>query len=728
MTLQNPTEAEGPPRVFKSFVAYSSRGQPPAGKILMRTHPAIPRLGYRVAIDIGGGFTDLVAVEEETGEMLWSKGRTSPDDLTGGIVEVFKLSKVEPSSSVQLLHGQTLVINSILQRRGANVGLITTKGFRDILELQRSNRRDIFNLKYRKPPPFVPRYRRVEVDERVMADGTVLKGVKTSDLEAAWKKLVAEGVDSIAVCFINSYVNPVNERAALKEIEKLSPGGRARITVSSDVTREWREYERTNTAVLNAYVMPLVEGYTTELTSRFRKMNFNGVFYMMLSSGGVATFDFVKRVPIETVESGPVAGVVAGTKVAELMGERNIIVLDGGSTTTKASLVEDLTIKFTTNYAVERDDFNPGYPIKVPIVDIVEIGNGGGSIAWIDEVGNLRVGPISAGAVPGPACYGVGGSEPTVTDAYLAVGFLSPKYFLGGQFSLDEGLARRSLEKIARHFQISVEEAAFAVIRLANDNASQVLRLVSVQRGHDPRDFALIAHGGSGPMLSPFIAEELEIPRIIVPIIPPGNFSAWGLLVSDLKHEVTKTVIARLDSSKIEERFNDGYEDLSLEVVTLLGVEKRRVLLHRSADLRYYGQEHTIRVSVNGGRITLSEVAEIGRRFGAQHSKEYGFQLETPVELVNLHVTGVVTTNKPRIRELSNEGRSLEKSFKEEREVYWGSEWVKTRVYERGFLPPQVHLLGPAIIEEPTTTTLVREGHTARSDKYGNLEMRRATQ
>ncbi len=666
----------------------------------------------------------MVAVDEKTGEMFWSKGRTSPDDLTEGIIEVFKLSRVEPSSCVQLLHGQTLVINSIVQRRGASVGLITTKGFRDILELQRSNRRDIFNLKYRKPPPFVPRYRRVEVDERVMADGTLLRGVKKAEVEEAWRKLAAENVESVAVCFINSYINPANERAALKTIERVTGAeGHARVTISSDITREWREYERTNTAVLNAYVMPLVEGYITRLTSRFRQLKFNGVFYMMLSSGGVASFDFVKRVPIETVESGPVAGVIAGTKIGELMGERNIIVLDGGSTTTKASLVEDLTMKFTTNYAVERDDFNPGYPVKVPIVDIVEIGNGGGSIAWVDEVGNLRVGPVSAGAVPGPACYGLGGSEPTVTDAYLAVGFLSPDYFLGGQFSLREDLARRSLEKIARHFHISTEEAASGVIRLANDNAAQLLRLISVQRGHDPRDFALIAHGGSGPMLSPFIAEELEIPKIIVPVIPPGNFSAWGLLVTDLKHEVTKTAIARLDSPKIEDVFNGGYAELSSEVFSLLGGERGKVLLHRTADLRYYGQEHTIRVDANGGKITTREVAEIGHRFRSQHSKEYSFELDAPVELVNLHVAGVVMTDKPVIRELPREGRSKEKSFKEERDVYWRDGWVKTKVYERGLLPPLAQIEGPAIVEEPTTTTLVRGGYTARSDKYGNLEM-----
>jgi N-methylhydantoinase A len=684
-------------------------------------------MGYRVAIDIGGGFTDLVAVDEMTGEMHWSKGETTPADLTDGIVNVFRLSNIDPAKSVQLLHGQTLVINSIVQRKGAKVGLITTQGFRDILELQRSNRRDIFNLRYKKPEPFVPRYLRLEVAERVMADGTVLRKVSEADVRSTYRKLKAEGADSIAVSFINSYVNPSNEMEALRTIQALD--GHTWVTTSSEVTREWREYERTNTAALNAYVMPLVDDYVTRLKARFADLGFHGKFYMMLSSGGVATFDFVRRVPIDTVESGPVAGVVGGVKIAELVGERNVIVLDGGSTTTKASLIEDLTIKFTANYAVERDEFNPGYPIKVPIVDIVEIGNGGGSIAWVDEIGNLRVGPTSAGAIPGPASYDRGGRRPTVTDAYLVVGFLSPGYFLGGQFGLKPELARDSLGEISKHFGISVEQAAFAVIRLANDNAAQVLRLISVQRGYDPRDFALIAHGGSGPMLAPFIAEELEIPKIIVPIVPPGNFSAWGLLMSDLKHDVVKTTIARLDSQGIRAVFNGGFKELASEVTSLLKVKASGsdVILTRTADLRYYGQEHTIRVPVRAVDITTREVTDIASAFRNHHQREYGFTLDAEVELVNLHVTGVVPARKPTISELGGRGKNLEKALKGRRKVFWGEMgWARTRIYERGLLPALATIKGPAVVEEPTTTTLVRSGYEATVDRYGNLELAEA--
>jgi len=683
-----------------------------------------------VAVDIGGGFTDLVAVDEATGEMVWSKGQTTPADFTSGIVNVVKTSMVDPSKCTQLLHGQTLVINAILQRRGAKVGLITTKGFKDILAIQRANRRDIFNLRYKKPEPFVPRQLRVEVDERTMSDGTILKHVDASGVLRAHRALKAAGAESVAICFINSYINPANEQSALRAMGNAN----SPVTISSDVTREWREYERTSTAVLNAYVTPLVRGYLSKLKEEFARLSFRGAYYMMLSSGGVASFDLVGSVPVQTIESGPVAGVVAGVRIAELMGEENVIVLDGGSTTTKASLVEGLNIRFTTDYSVEKDEFNSGYPVKVPIVDIVEIGNGGGSIAWVDEVGNLRVGPRSAGADPGPACYGKGGREPTLTDAYLAVGFLNPDYFLGGQVELDTDLALNALSRIGERFRISPEEAAFAIIRLANDNASQVLRLISVQRGYDPRDFALIAHGGAGPMLSPFIAEELEIPRVIVPVIPPGNFSAWGLLMSDLRQDATKTVVKRLDSSGIEELFNAGYRELEDEIASLYSREgvKEGISLHRHADLRYYGQEHTIRVPlseeghilrvpVDRVKIDASGVKEIASRFQSRHMKEYGFTLDSPVELVNLHVNGIVTVKKPAVK-LLDAAESAEGAVKGERNVFWGEGGrATTKVYERLRIPALVSIEGPAIIEEQTSTSLVRKGYRAKTDKYGNL-------
>jgi N-methylhydantoinase A len=674
-------------------------------------------MALRVAIDIGGGFVDLVAVDEQTGEMAWSKARTTPRDLSQCVQHVFELSHVDAAAVRQLLHGQTLVINTLLERNGARVGLITTKGFRDTLALQRGNRRDIFNLRYHKPEPFVPRHLCLEAEERTLADGTVQRELDDESLLHAYRALRMEGVEGVAIAFLNSYANPANEVRA-REI----------LSLSSDLSREWREYERANTCVLNAYVMPLVDRYLRKLTDDFRRLGMKGTLYMMLSGGGVATFDYAAKFPIETVESGPVAGVVGALAVAEWVGARNIIAMDGGSTTTKASLVPELKMRFTTEYAVERDEFRPGYPIKVPVVDVNEIGIGGGSIAWLDEVGSLKVGPLNAAADPGPACYGLGGTQPTLTDAYLVAGFLNSEYFLGGALEIHPELAEKSVASLAGHFKISTDEAAFAILRIANNHAAQLLRLVSVQRGYDPRDFALVAYGGSGPMIAPFIAEELEIPRIIIPAIPPGNFSAWGLLRSDLRHTLVQTRVRRLDASDAAELLNTNYAALERNVLALYREEGilEGVDLERTADIRYSGQEHTITVPVAQGVFSPGGVGELVGTFHDQHDREYGFRLESPAELVNLRVTGVVRVRQPAPKTPAGTVGGLE-ARRSERMVYWGNRGrVPTAVYRREGLAPQAQLSGPAIIEEPTTTVIVPPEFTAAVDDLGNLILERS--
>lgn len=688
-------------------------------------------MALRVAIDIGGGFVDLVAIDEETGDMVWSKARTTPQDLSRCVKDVFDSSHINPSAVSQLLHGQTLVINTILQRSGAKVGLITTRGFRDVLELQRANRRDIFNLRYSKPEPFVPRHLRLEADERTLADGTVERAVDAQSLLSAYGRLLQENVEAVAIAFLNSYANPANEACARELIYGYtgeSEAGRLPcVSISSDTSREWREYERTNTCVLNAYVMPLVDKYLRKLTCEFRRLGMQGTLYMMLSGGGVATFDYAAKFPIETVESGPVAGVVGAQVMAEWVGARNIIAMDGGSTTTKASLLHNLEMKFTTEYAVERDEFRPGYPIKVAVVDINEIGIGGGSVAWLDDVGSLKVGPLNAAADPGPACYGLGGTQPTLTDAYLVAGFLNPAYFLGGALRVHLDLAERALSTLAGHFKISVDEAAFAVLRIANDNAAQLLRLISVQRGYDPRDSILLAYGGSGPMIAPFIAEELEIPRIVIPSVPPGNFSAWGLLMSDLRHTRVQTLVRRIDPRNSVGLLNTHYGVLEQNVRALYREEgiPQNVVLERTADLRYSGQEHTITVPVVTGTFREKEVGELISTFNQHHQREYGFSLDSPVELVNLRVTGVVRVRKPTPNaSFPAEGATV--SPVGERRVCWGNQGrLATPLYRREQLPPRARLSGPLIVEEPTTTIVVPAAFSATVDKFGNLVLER---
>jgi N-methylhydantoinase A len=687
-------------------------------------------MSLRVAIDIGGGFVDLVAVDEQTGAMSWSKARTTPADFSRYVEHVFKLSGVNPPAVSQLLHGQTLVINTILQRNGARTGLITTRGFRDILQLQRANRRDIFNLRYQKPEPFVPRHLRLEADERTLADGTTARPLDRGSLLDAYRKLLAEGVEAVAIAFINSYANAANEVEASKVlaawnresvVENPPP-----VSISCDISREWREYERTNTCVLNAYVRPLVDRYLQKLATDFDRMGMKGTLYMMLSGGGIATFDYAARFPIETVESGPVAGVVGAIAIAKRVGARHIIAMDGGSTTTKASLVHNLTLRFSSDYAVERDEFRPGYPIKVPVVDINEIGIGGGSIAWVNEVGTLKVGPRNAGADPGPACYGLGGEEPTLTDAYLVAGFLNPEYFLGGAMKVHGELSDKAIGKIANCFAISVADAAQAMLRTAHDNAAQLLRLISVQRGYDPRDFALVVYGGSGPMIAPFIAEELEIPQIIVPAIPPGNFSAWGLLMSDLRHTMVQTLVRRLDDPAVAGSIHEHFLALEAKAVELFREEGTagQVQVQRSADLRYAGQEHTITVPALSGEFGLDAVEALMNTFQDHHQREYGFRLESPVEVVNLRVTGVVRARKPELQRLRAPAGVY--ASPPERFVGWSvGARISTPVYRREYFAAGQRVAGPAIVEEPTTTILIPPAFQAVVDEWGNLILER---
>lgn len=683
---------------------------------------------FRVAIDIGGGFADLVALDEETGEVYWSKAQVTEGDFTDCVLEVFRRSQVEPAQVTQLLHGQTLVINAILQRRGAPTGLITTRGFRDILALQRANRRDIFNLRYRKPEPFVPRHRVVEVGERTSAQGEVLREIDPNQLRGAYQYLLEQGVESIAIAFVNSYANPANEARAQELIRSFN-GSAVPVSISSDISREWREYERTSTCVLNAHVRPLMSRYLDRFSGRFRDLGMNGTLYMMLSSGGVASFEYAARSPIETIESGPVAGVIGAVKLAECIGEMNYIAFDGGSTTTKASLIQGPHPRFTTDYFVERDEFRPGYPIKTPVGDISEIGNGGGSIAWVDDTGRLRVGPLSAGSHPGPACYGWGGTKPTLTDAYLATGFLNAENFLGGTFKLQTELAESAIAPIAKHFAISVVEAAWAMVRIGNDNASHLLRRISAQRGYDPRDFTLIAYGGSGPMMAPFLAVELEIPKVVIPGIRPGNFSAWGLLMSDLKHSLGQTLVHRLDAADTVELANRVLNSLTRELEDLYREEgiTAGIVMERTADLRYYGQEHTINVPIHHEEMTAENLRELAVRFNEVHRREYGFALPGAVEMVNLRVSGTVRVPKPALQPYRSSTWQLSDAQTGERAAHWGTPRPPTAVYQRHLLPVGVDIPAPAIVEEPSTTILIPESFRAWVDQMGNLILQRGS-
>lgn len=673
----------------------------------------------RVATDIGGTFTDLVYINDE-GKVEVAKSHTTPPNFEEGVINVIDKAEIDHGLINTFIHGTTVIINTLTEKKGAKTGLITTKGFRDVLEIARGNRPDLFNIRYEKPTPFVERYLRQEVEERVNYKGEVLQELNRDQVKEIVNYFKKEKVQAIAVAYLHSYVNPSHEKETVQLIRELWP--EVAVSASHEITNEWREYERTNTVVLNAYVQPTASTYIENLHDKLTDTNTESKNYIMQSNGGTTTFSQAKETPINMVESGPVAGIYGAAVLGKIIGEDNIIAFDIGGTTAKCSLIENGEVKVSTDYYIEKDDRNAGYPIKTPVVDIVEIGNGGGSIAWIDEAGALKVGPQSAGAVPGPVAYGQGGLEPTTTDANLLTGRLSAKNF---DYNVDLNLVRETIQsKIADQFDMTPEEAALGIIRIANSNMLNALKLISIRKGHDPQDFTLVAFGGGGSMHAPALAKELGVKRVIVPIASPV-FSAWGMLMSDLRHDYVNTFIRRVNSLDIEEIMKqwNTIESDAIAQFKEEGIEKEKVKFHRFADMRYLGQEHTVKVPVPAGNWDSSIINEIVSTFHHLHEKNYTFKLEdTETEIVNIHITAFGEVEKPEITEITREG-TLENAKIETRDVYFEDPkgWMKTDVYHRDLLPIEETIQGPAIIEEDAAVTVIYQGQTVKLDRYGNL-------
>lgn len=674
----------------------------------------------RIATDIGGTFTDLVYLDEDTGELGLAKSSTTPAGFETGVADALEKAQIDSEQRVSsFTHGSTLVINALTERGGSPTALVTTKGFRDVLELGRSNRPDLFNLRYRKPRPFVERYLRFEVTERVSHLGEVLVPIECSDVEAAVARAARYGVEAFAICFLHSYANPDHELAAAETIRSVM--GDAAVTMSHEVCGEWREYERTNTAVLNAYVQELTATYLAALEEILRRRAVRDRIYVMQSNGGTLTVAQAKRRPIMLVESGPVAGVAGAALVGTLTGQPNVISLDIGGTTAKTSLVDRGEMKISTDYRIGwRPDY-AGYPIKVPVVDIVEIGAGGGSIAWLDDAGGLSVGPRSAGAVPGPACYPNGGSEPTVTDANLIVGRIDPTYFLGGEMEVSVERASQAMERIARPLGLSVEQAALGVISLANANMVNAIKLVSLRRGYDPRDFDMVAYGGGGSMHASALAHDMHIPRVVVPRLP-GVFSAWGMLMTDLRADWVRTRVMGVEdvqSDEIAELWTD-LERTATDYFVGEGITGERLVLTRSVDMRYRGQEHTVTVPL--GRADLfTEQDEVLARFHAAHEQLYMFRLDVDAEIVNLRLTGFGLLDKPEITRLADAGSDPGRAARGTRSVHFGDDVHEVMTFERSLLGPGMELGGPAVVAEPESSTVVFPGQRLVVDDWGQL-------
>jgi N-methylhydantoinase A len=679
----------------------------------------------RLASDIGGTFTDLVYFDDARGTLQTSKSLTTPGDLTQGVVDTVELSGLEASGVDFFVHGGTTVINAITERKGAKTALVTTAGFRDVLEIQRGNRPDLYNLRFKKERPFVPRLLRFEVRERVDAAGKVLTALETRDLDKVVARCREKGVEAIAIQYLHSYIAPGHEAESATYLRERLPG--VAVTASHEITREWREYERANTTVLNAYVQPIVQIYFGRLEEALKGSGIVSPYAAMQSNGGTTSFAWAKERPITLMESGPAAGCNGAAIVGALCGEAQVIYLDIGGTTAKCTTIEDSKPKVTTEYRLEYSRTQFGYPLRVPTVDIVEIGAGGGSIAWFDQAGLLKVGPLSAGADPGPACYGRGGEEPTVTDAKLITGVINPTNFAGGQFNLDMTKARTAMEKVAHGLDSSVEEAAVAVIRTVEANMINALKLVSIQRGHDPREFALVVGGGGGPMHGAPLGRDLGVKDVIVPLYP-GLFSAWGMLATEPRCDFMQTALQRAEEVKKEEvrALFEGLKQAAEEYFrTDANMANAEITYEGRIDLRYLGQEHSVTVPVE---ITAATVEEILADFHDAHEKTYTFRLDdTPVEFVTYRLAASANVPRPELKKLTSDGRSLEAARKDTRIVDFSEDGQhEAAVYERDKLPAGAMLEGPLIVEEATSTTLVHPGQHLWVDEFGFLHIANA--
>lgn len=675
----------------------------------------------RVATDVGGTFTDLVAIGPDG--IVTAKTDTTSPNFDEGVIAAVAKARLDAAAFEFFAHGTTVVINALLSRSGGTTALVTTRGFRDVLEIARGNRPDLFNFAFRKPAPFVPRRLRFEIDERVGPDGEILQPLDPAAIDAIASRLDAAGVAAVAVCLLHAYANPVHEREVCKRLRERRPD--ISVVGSFEVCREWREYERTSTTVLSAYVHPLAKAYLGSLEARLRERGLRSTPYIMQSNGGVTTVEGARNNPIALVESGPASGVLGAAALGAAIGEPNLIALDIGGTTAKTALIHEGQARITTDYRIEWDRDNPGYPIRTAVVDLVEIGNGGGSIAWLDKGGRLHVGPRSAGSTPGPAAYGRGGTEPTTTDANLVLGRINPALFLGGERAPDLDAVNAAFGKFARHLGGSIQDVARGVIRIANGNMVNALKLVSLNRGFDPREFALIAFGGGGAMHAVSLARELKARKVIVPV-NSSVFSAWGMLMSDVRRDFVMTRVEQLSTSE-PGAVGAVYRALETEAArtcTAEGMDARRLRFERFADMRYRGQEHTVKVPVAGATLDAAALQAAVESFHRKHEREYRFRLPNEVELVNYHVVALNETDKVEVPRKSTTGAAPGDVRTGTRTVDFDVDGVHaTAAYDLERFEPGMAVTGPAVIEDRSTTVVVNPGCRARMDEIGNLHI-----
>jgi N-methylhydantoinase A len=672
-----------------------------------------------VAVDIGGTFTDLVAFDERSGRVLQAKSLTTPHELSQGVWDCLQKAGIAPRDAENFVHGSTVAINIAIEEQGARTALVVTKGTRDVYKIGRLNRPEAYNFFFKRPVPLVPRSRTLEVNERLTAWGEALAPLDPQDAEAVARAVAESGAEAVAVCFLHSYLDPRHEVAMGQVLRRVL--GDTYLSLSHEIVREYREYERTSTTVMNAYIGPKTSEYVGRMEARLAQDGFAGRFLIMQSNGGVMSPGTAKRIPVAMMESGPVGGVMASAEVGKRLGMPDVIAFDMGGTTAKTSLAQGGEVSVAQGYYI--GGYASGHPVMLPVVDIVEVGAGGGSLAWIDEVGALKVGPRSAGADPGPISYRRGGTEPAVTDANVVLGRISPTSFLGGEMALDEPAARAGIAaKLAPALGMSPTEIAHGIIRIAVAKMSLAVRGVSVERGYDPRDFAMVAMGGAGPMHALEIARDLHIPRVIIPNLP-AHFSALGMLMTDVRHDYVRTYHRPLLESDYAELGRICAELIAAGQSTLEeeGVEEAARAYQRSMDLRYVGQEFWLQIPVSEEEVRAGDAAAIRRRFDEVHDRRFGHAAqEEPLELVNLRLTARGARPKITFPKVTTTQAEAQVGT---RPIYLDdpTRQVECAVYRRERLAPGMRLRGPCVIEEYASTTVLFDGDAATIADTGEI-------
>jgi N-methylhydantoinase A len=678
----------------------------------------------RVAVDIGGTFTDVVVFDETTHAITLAKALSTPAELARGVMDALHKSDVALADTSSVIHGSTVVINAVIERTGARTALLTTQGFRDVYEIGRINRPESFNPRFKKHRPLIPRENIFEVPERVLADGSVRLPLDETAVRDIAQILKDEHFEAVAILFLHSYRQPEHELRTKQILLEENPAWF--VSASHELSREYREYERTSTVAANAYVGPRVSAYLSDLEQRLTRDGFGGNLMIMQSNGGLSDVELARHQCIQMMESGPAGGVVGTMVLCEALGIDAAIAFDMGGTTAKACVIRRGEPSLSPDYFI--GGYNEGLAIRIPVLDIVEVGTGGGSVAWLDEGGALHVGPRSAGAEPGPACYGRGGTEPTVTDANVLLGRLSPDAFMGGEMHLDREAAETALQsRLAEPLQVDLERAASGMLEVATAAMANAVRQVTLQRGLDPRDFTLFAYGGGGPLHGAAVARELQIGTVIIPQAP-GLFSALGMLMADLRRDYVQTLFAHLDDLEMPdlEREFQQLEAQGRAALQESGIATDRVVFERACDMRYVGQEHSVAVRVASDVGSEASRAEVKRLFDDAHQLRYSHSApEESADVVSLRVSAIGQLTKPQLPEIPEGGLTPPPTAgKGTRTVaFAGFGDLEAAVFDRAGLQSGNTIAGPAVIEEAAATTIVEPGDRLTVNRFGHLVM-----